>query len=665
MSCEPKVLSATNSAIFSWGSNAYGALGKIDDTLPKDDDGNTYSDCPHRISQLDGHHVTQVACAHGITLAVSLDGGVWAWGCATYGLLGSPDRTGLPAEPNLQCNVYQPSPQRVTGLQQQLITQVACSDFHCLALALGGDVHAWGSAKFGQLGIEDSAGLLHEDDSGFEVYSPVPLLVGALCGQQVAQVACGQKSSFAVTERGTVWAWGSAAYGLCGSPDEVVRHVEPSEAIPYRPTPQPVTGLDGQDVVQVASGDCHCLAVTRTGEVWAWGSATYGKLGTDERGGLPNWGDDESDVYQPAPALVLGLQGEQVTHVACGLAHNLAVTLGGDLMAWGSAYHGQLGLQPSDLSDLPTEVENADQVYQPTPARVHMPLGQKVVQAACGREHSLAVTRGGHVWAWGSGTYGKLADGASKGDDPPSTGTSRVPCHMVPMLVTGVPHVECSAHAVGASYAHSIVLLRPRCSSPERMMASMHDWQGVFMDRKSADVEFFVEGDASADPAQRLHAHKALLVARSEYYRSQFTGGMQETVNDEGLVQVKVTDISTHTFRNVLHWLYTDELPICSTETTSEDGKLLLDVLRVSNKLQLPALTALAEAHLKEYITVESSAHIWQHAHETCAPRLEEAAFAFILDNFDEVSCSDEFHQVCKSDRKLMMMLSTCKCRMH
>ena len=81
--------------------------------------------------------------------------------------------------------------------------------------------------------------------------------------------------------------------------------------------------------------------------------------------GLPHFGVDEIETYQPKPTFVAALEGHEIMHVACHSDHSLAVTKDGLVWAWGNARVGKLGL--TDLVGLPhDELE----VYQPKPTIV-------------------------------------------------------------------------------------------------------------------------------------------------------------------------------------------------------------------------------------------------------------------------------------------------------
>jgi RHS repeat-associated protein len=162
----------------------------------------------------------------------------------------------------------------------------------------------------------------------------------------------------------------------------------------------------------LAAGGAHSLAITATGEAWAWGDNHLGQLGT---------GDFTS---RRAPVRMAGLGGPQVA-VAAGLAHSLAAGADGRVRGWGLNSDAQLGDGSRTLRSAPVTLAGlAD-----------------VVAVAAGSAHSLALTRGGVVWTWGRNADGQLGDG---------TTTSRTR----PIRVTGLPGIV----AIAAGANHSIAL---------------------------------------------------------------------------------------------------------------------------------------------------------------------------------------------------------------
>jgi len=94
----------------------------------------------------------------------------------------------------------------------------------------------------------------------------------------------------------------------------------------------------------LGAGAHHCVAVHTDGEVYAWGVGDAGRLGfgdgdTGAEGGMGGRG---------FPTLVKDLRSVRILHCACGYAHSIVVSSTGQLYAWGSAMHGQVGLGPVD-----------------------------------------------------------------------------------------------------------------------------------------------------------------------------------------------------------------------------------------------------------------------------------------------------------------------------
>jgi len=190
---------------------------------------------------------------------------------------------------------------------------------------------------------------------------------------QVIDVAAGSEHSVAVREDGTVWAWGNNARGCLGRPGG------PGS---LSDTAQQVAGV--ADIVAVAAGYCHTYALDRNGDMWAWGDNYWGQLG--------NGGPDDSIT----PVRIAALSG--VAAVAAGLHHGLALLGDGTVQAWGDNQHGQLGRDNFEDAGLPGTVTEL----------------QGVTALAGGREHSLALLDDGTMAAWGNGSWGEIGNGETR-----------------------------------------------------------------------------------------------------------------------------------------------------------------------------------------------------------------------------------------------------------
>jgi alpha-tubulin suppressor-like RCC1 family protein len=159
-----------------------------------------------------------------------------------------------------------------------------------------------------------------------------------------------------------------------------------------RDTPVPANGRT--NVVAVAAGYGHTLALLRDGTVRAWGYNFARGLG------------DGTWIDRPTPVQVKGPNGVGfLTDVVAVAArhHSLALLRDGTVRAWGSNAYGQLGDK--------TETKRA------TPVQVKGPNGvgflTDVVAVAAGDYHSLALLGDGTARAWGWNFYGQLGDGTT------------------------------------------------------------------------------------------------------------------------------------------------------------------------------------------------------------------------------------------------------------
>jgi alpha-tubulin suppressor-like RCC1 family protein len=375
--------------VWIWGRNDSGQLGDgttADKTTPvmvkvKDYDGT--------LVPLSG--VAALAGGSLHSLALDMDGTVWAWGSNGYGQVG--DGTSGSGASRL-------TPVKVLGEggagYLSNVKAIAAGTYHSLALDYDGTVWIWGGNSEGQLGIGTNDYFAH----------PVPVRVKVkdydgtsvpLSG--VKAIAAGTYHSLALDYDGTVWAWGYNKFGQLGDGTSVNKN-----------TVVQAKNLFG--ITVIVSGGTHSLGFTDDGTVWAWGGNGSGQLG------------DGTTADHPAPVMVkvkdhngtsVPLAG--VAALAGGASHSLALDHDGTILTWGSNSNGQLG-------------NGARNVNKYTPVYVVDSAGQYftgVTALAKGHNHSLAIRNYCEVWTWGSNDYGQV------GDDTSGSGVSR----LTPIQVSG------------------------------------------------------------------------------------------------------------------------------------------------------------------------------------------------------------------------------------
>jgi alpha-tubulin suppressor-like RCC1 family protein len=282
------------------------------------------------------------------------------------------------------------APSAVRRADYVLTGAVAAGSYHSLALQTNGTLWGWGNNPSGQIG----------DGTTTPRSTPVQVLTGGVAA------AAGSQHSLAVKADGTVWSWGSPADGRLG-PGE--------HTSPYEPAHVDDTADELVDIVAVAAGAGHSLALREDGTVWAWGLNTSGQLG------------DGTTTSRETPEQVLGLSG--VTAIAA--AGDISLAIGSDganagvVWAWGANSAGQLG-EGSTLTRLePVMVGGLSDVRQ----------------IAAGSNWAMALAADGRLWAWGNNTYGQLGDAFLT--------TSSTP---VPVL----PLTDVVTIAAGASHALAV-----------------------------------------------------------------------------------------------------------------------------------------------------------------------------------------------------------------
>jgi len=325
-------------------------------------------------------------------------GRLYGFGNNRHGQLGN--------ETNSETQEPNPSPLPVTlPGQEGPVVGVAGGDNFGLAVTEGGQLYAFGYNLYGQLGTTKNIEFTFEPG-----LPPEPLTLPGEDGP-VTEAAAGCDFSLAVTEGGQLYAFGENDLGQLGNST----HIEETTA-KANPTPTLVT-LPGEDgpVVAAAAGCFHSLALTSTGQLYAFGANFDGELGHERNSGA-----------NPTPTRVV-LPGEDgpVVQIAAGGEFSLAVTESGQLYAFGNNRYGQLGFA-ANSGPVPNPSENA----HPTPTLVSLP-GQDgpVVQVAAGNNHSLALTESGRLYAFGENRYGQLGNTTNNG---PNNGEA----NPTPTLVT-------------------------------------------------------------------------------------------------------------------------------------------------------------------------------------------------------------------------------------
>ena len=335
---------ATDGRLFVWGCNSSGDNAAGNPMFGKLGIGSTAAsyNTPQPISFPPGVRDWQdVQLALWHTLALCIDGNLFAWGRNQEGQLGIGSSTA-------NYNTPQPVPFPPDVDYWVAIAGRYSTQGHSLAIANTGELFAWGHNNHGQLGL---GGPIPGQNQNTPQLVPRPLGVDGW-----SRVYTGQGHTVAICTNGNLFSWGQNNYGQLGLGGSI-----PGQ---HQSTPQPVplpTQIDNWDTLYV--GTNYVRVITPEGRFVGWGQNDAGQLGT---GNL---------VHSSSP--VLGLMPAGITgwyKVFSGNNHSLALTHPcadyphGRWFAWGWNMGGRLGLGPN------YPFESVANVHTPREITHNMPI---------------------------------------------------------------------------------------------------------------------------------------------------------------------------------------------------------------------------------------------------------------------------------------------------
>ncbi|KAF4146374.1 Regulator of chromosome condensation (RCC1) repeat [Phytophthora infestans] len=297
------------------------------------------------------------------TASFATQSSVYTWGNGTLGQLGH----GSVIKSGIRSAYEELTPKLTEALEGKAITHVEFGASHSAAIDEEGKLYVWGSNEYSKLGLGESSEM-----------ETLPREVEALKGIKIVDVSCGDYFTAAVDEDGKMYSWGwggstmkgAGGLGHAGGKDE--------------PTPRLLTTLvdQGVPIATVECGEFHTVALTKDGEIWAWGNGEYGRLGNGE--------SDTCEVPEP----IEFFSKDNVVSIAAGRDFSFALTDKGELYSWGGNSQNQLGIG----GGLAMDVYNIESI----PVLVEAFNGLLVKQIAAGYDHAAAVTEDGRLYMWGA-----------------------------------------------------------------------------------------------------------------------------------------------------------------------------------------------------------------------------------------------------------------------
>ena len=382
--------------VYCWGNNNH-----KQGALPGD---MRESPRPSKVESLTG--ITTIAAGSNTTCATNEAGALFCWGYNYYGQIGNgQEGSGHDAA----------TPVQVSKVQN--VAQVDIGEYHTCAVLQSGEAHCWGRDGYGNLGGAERGNRTE------------PNVVANVADAQ--SIALGGHHVCVIRQSGAVACWGRSESGQLGASEisdpyhatDVIPAMDSLITPPPTPptfTPDPATPVQAEPMISTSEG--FACALGTEGQPVCWGSNSSGQLG------------DGTTVYRRGELVdVSGIS--DAVEVKVGAARACARRANGSIACWGSLgwYNGAKNIRSS--RPLPLEgVSDAVEIalggysYHTTCVRHTskavscmreghmMPVEgiADVAQVAGGFGHTCARLESGQVYCWGTGSDGRLGNGANE-----------------------------------------------------------------------------------------------------------------------------------------------------------------------------------------------------------------------------------------------------------
>jgi len=329
---------------------------------------------------------THIAVGPYASYALRADGQLWAWGSNSFGQLGDGTLT------TRTTPIRIPAPTAAAAGTQW--TRISAGDNFAVALRSDGVLWAWGGNNAAQLGNGTMSTSVPFSNHDALLPIAVAPAVGAAAGTYWSAISAGNLHALALRSDGSLWGWGANGFGQLGIGPTLIYATTPQLI------PSPVGAAAGTTWTHCAAGSILSFGIRSDGTLWSWGAPTYpsfSALGHPS----PTTGTFTPQLV-PAPATAAA--GTVWTSVATGgtSTHTLAIRSDGTLWAWGWDRQGELG----------QGLTSSGNGGSPTPLQVALPAaaaaGTTWVRAAVGEHSSLGLLSDGTLWGWGDNYMGIL-----------------------------------------------------------------------------------------------------------------------------------------------------------------------------------------------------------------------------------------------------------------
>lgn len=378
----------------------------------------------------------QVVAGFAHSVVLRDDGTVWGWGRNEEGQLGNGNRINQARPVRFRIEPF--THQGTTWQPPDYIVQIASHKIHTMALGNDGSVWAGGWNQEGQLGAPVGCRM-------------TPIRVPFQnADTRIVDIDAGMLFSIALSDQGHVYGWGRNRHEIMMSE---VNNAIASQRINMLARATRIQGAELYDIVQIAAGHEHVLALREDGAVIGWGRNRNGQVGDFRHPIMPPENQSPTEGIMSdgllwdvtLPRVIPNLPSDpndRVVRVIGGGFHSLALTEAGHVYVWGRSDRGQIGDGFSHIAREadgvtkrvhPPYLMQAGQIVyqngvrvphpqrgqyvanssQSIPQRIILPEGRRAVYVAgTSGDSNAAILDNGQVIVWGRNQEGQLGIGS-------------------------------------------------------------------------------------------------------------------------------------------------------------------------------------------------------------------------------------------------------------
>lgn len=235
--------------------------------------------------------------------------------------------------------------------------------------------------------------------------SKTPVKIEFFEGKSPIYTYVGPRHSAVVTKSGELYTYGSGNWGILGHGDEKsVIYSEP-KLVEY-------FAKNGIKIKKVCLGDFHSIALSEDGKVFTWGfggekGVVFGLFRRDP-GALGH--GDWVHYFTPKRVNFFAEKNINIVDISSGVSHSMCLADDGTLYSFGKGYYGLLGNGSTKDQSTPKEVILLKILKEENP-------NDEIIKLDCADEYTACLTKGGDVYVWGKNHQGQLGIGSGIGID--------------------------------------------------------------------------------------------------------------------------------------------------------------------------------------------------------------------------------------------------------